>query len=407
MVIACAGCGWPAPPRSATPFRCPRAGTDDVDHVLVRRLDPSAAWPGEADPNPFLRYRQLLAAYDRAEDDAHFVEVVTGLDAAVAAIDGRGFSVTPFRWADSLSVWVKDETGNVAGSHKGRHLMGLAIWLEVVGIEKSRPLAIASCGNAALAAAVIARASDRPLSVFVPTWAEERVVTRLGDLGAEIHVCQREASDPPGDPCVHRFREAVTAGSIPFSCQGPDNGLTIDGGRTLAYELADAEVSLDDLVVQAGGGALASAVAQGLHEAVTLGRLAREPGLHVVQPEVNAPLVRAWQRACAAAKEAPRARRAHRRDFMWPWEPPGASVATGILDDEAYDWASVVDALLRTGGTALAVGEDDLRRANDLARSATGIDVDPTGSAGLAGLVALRDRRAISRHARAAVLFTG
>ncbi len=92
---------------------------------------------------------------------------------------------------------------------------------------------------------------------------------------------------------------------------------------------------------------------------------------------------------------------------MWPWEPPGTSVATGILDDEAYDWASVVDALLRTGGTALAVGEDDLRRANDLARSATGIDVDPTGSAGLAGLVALRDTRAISRHARAAVLFTG
>ncbi len=263
MVIVCAGCGWPAPPRSATPFRCPRAGTDDVDHVLVRRLDPSATWPGESDLNPFLRYRQLLAAYDRAEDDAHFVDVVTALDAAVAAVDGRGFSVTPFRWADSLGVWVKDETGNVAGSHKGRHLMGLAIWLEVVGIEKSRPLAIASCGNAAIAAAVIARASDRPLSVFVPTWAEERVVTRLRDLGAEVHVCPREATDRPGDPCVHRFREAVAAGSIPFSCQGPDNGLTIDGGRTLAYELADAEVSLDDLVVQAGGGALASAVAAG------------------------------------------------------------------------------------------------------------------------------------------------
>ena len=77
MVIVCAGCGWPAPPRSATPFRCPRAGTDDVDHVLVRRLDPSALWPAEGDPNPFLRYRRLLAAYDRAEDDAHFVDVVT------------------------------------------------------------------------------------------------------------------------------------------------------------------------------------------------------------------------------------------------------------------------------------------------------------------------------------------
>jgi threonine synthase len=414
MVIACAGCGWPAPPRSATPFRCPRAGTDDVDHVLVRRLDPSAAWPDERDPNPFLRYRRFLASYDRAEDDAHFVDVVTRLDEAVAAVDGRGFTVTPFRWADALGAWVKDETGNVAGSHKGRHLMGLAIWLEMAGVEKSRQLAIASCGNAALAAGVTARASGRPLSVFVPPWADDRVLARLGDLGAELHVCPREPADPPGDPCIHRFREAVAAGAVPFSCQGPDNGLTIDGGRILAYELADAEVSLDALVVQAGGGALASAVAQGLHEAVVLGRLPREPAVHVVQPEANAPLVRAWQRARETAEETPRTRRAHRRDFMWPWEPVGTSVATGILDDEAYDWASVVDALLRTGGTAIAVGEDDLVRANELARSATGIDVDPTGSAGLAGLVALRETHAaspgagaVSPDARAAVLFTG
>ena len=94
-----------------------------------------------------------------------------------------------------------------------------------------------------------------------------------------------------------------------FRARVPTNGLTIDGGRTLAYELADAEVSLDTLVVQVGGGALASAVAQGLHEAVALGRLPREPVMHVVQPEVNAPLVRAWERARAAAEEAPRTRR--------------------------------------------------------------------------------------------------
>ncbi len=31
---------------------------------------------------------------------------------------------------------MKDETGNVAGSHKGRHLMGLAIWLDVVEVER-------------------------------------------------------------------------------------------------------------------------------------------------------------------------------------------------------------------------------------------------------------------------------
>ena len=67
--------------------------------------------------------------------------------------------------------------------------MGIAIWLEVVGIERSRELAIASCGNAALAAAVIARASNRPLRVFVPTWADDSVIARLRELDAQIEVC--------------------------------------------------------------------------------------------------------------------------------------------------------------------------------------------------------------------------
>ena len=165
MVISCAGCGWPAPPRAETPFRCPRAGRpggDDVDHVLVRRLPADAQWPSGDEVNPFVRYRSLLSADDRAESDADFLDIVQRLDDAVAEVDGRGFVVTPFAPNQSLGAWVKDETGNVGGSHKGRHLMGLAIWLDVVQIDRSRPLAIASCGNAALAAAVIARAAARP-----------------------------------------------------------------------------------------------------------------------------------------------------------------------------------------------------------------------------------------------------
>ncbi len=39
-------------------------------------------------------------------------------------------------------VWVKDETGNVSGSHKGRHLMGVLIHLAVMercGLTRPRP----------------------------------------------------------------------------------------------------------------------------------------------------------------------------------------------------------------------------------------------------------------------------
>jgi threonine synthase len=98
---------------------------------------------------------------------------------------------------------------------------------------------------------------------------------------------------------------------------------------------------------------------------------------------------------------------AHRSAFMQPWEKTPHSVATGILDDETYDWRAVVEGMLMTGGRPLVVGEELLLEANQLAATATGIPVDPTGSSGLAGLLELRRSGAIGGTDRAAVLFTG
>jgi threonine synthase len=72
---------------------------------------------------------------------------------------------------------------------------------------------------------------------------------------------------------------------------------------------------------------------------------------------------------------------------MWAWESTPASVAHGILDDETYDWLAVVRGMSETGGSVLVASEQQLVEANRLARRATRIDVDHTGSAGLAGLL--------------------
>jgi threonine dehydratase len=288
-LVVCAGCGHTAAPTEPYPFRCPDAGRDDVDHLMVRELDPThVSFPDGDDPNPFVRYRELFHAYHLGvaagmsdEDHVHLVEQ---LDKAVAGVDGRGFAETPFAASPALSdalgcsVWVKDETGNVAGSHKARHLMGLMIHLLVVeqtGLAPptGRELAIASCGNAALAAAVVARAAERPIRVFVPTWADPDILARLRTLDAMIEVCEREEG-VPGDPTYHALRRAIEGGAVPFTCQGPDNGLTIEGGQTLGYELVSqlsrAGEPLDRLVVQVGGGALASACVRAFEDAALL-----------------------------------------------------------------------------------------------------------------------------------------
>ena len=403
--FVCHGCGAVVDAARAFPFVCPgaRAG-DDIDHVLVAPADASYLAAGDED-NPFLRYRRWLSPWRlaRAVDlsDGAFVELVGELNRALEGVDGSGFRRTPFvrepALADGLGLegplWIKDETRNVSGSHKARHLMGVMLNLRVLEISglalgeglRARRLAIASCGNAALAAAVIARAADWPLDVFIPTDAEPAVVRRLGDLGATIVVCERRVGEA-GDPCVHAARHAVAAGAIPFGVQGPDNGLAVEGARTLAFEMAETlaaeRAEIDTLYVQVGGGALASALAQGFGIAVGAGLAPRAPRLIAVQTAGCAPLARAWGRLDSLPLgEAVRSR----SRFMWPWESVPASLAHGILDDETYDWFEIVRAMRETGGEAVVADEAAVARAFDLVRSLTSVPTSATGAAGLAG----------------------
>lgn len=429
--FVCAGCGATLQ-ASAHPFACPnrRAG-DDVDHVLVRR-DPASPppWPTDGHPNPFVRWRRFLYAYDvgvhAGIPDGELRQLIIDLDAAVLEAGGRSFKVTPFAQSPKLSaafggdeVWVKDETQNVAGSHKARHLMGVAIHLEIMGQlgldDGSLPLAIASCGNAALAASVVAAAADRALNVFIPTDANPKVVRALEDQGAYVNVCHRKAG-VEGDPCYLDFRSAVGDDAmLPFCCQGPDCGLTVEGGQTLAWEMATElgwrKVTLDDLYVQVGGGALMSAVVRGFEQALQAGVIAALPRFHAVQTEGCYPVVRAWEkvtakafeqlgaalpeawpdraRALAAAPEAVATvmayARQHRSEFMRPWETPPHSLAHGILDDETYDWAAIVEGMLNTGGWPVLITDADLTEAVRMAQKDAKVKADATGASGLAG----------------------
>jgi threonine synthase len=456
--MICAGCGVQA--NDVYPFRCVFADKgDDIDHVVTHvrgthglsfpqtRTSAATRGPGlqvgrSADeplqfvtpvtgPNPFREYRSLFCSYEVARahgmGDAEYVRMVEDLDNEVARVDGHGFVVTPFVRHSGISgelgftraggVWIKNETGNVSGSHKARHLMGIMIYLEVLeraGLvsEPFPVLAIASCGNAALAAAVVARAARRDLRVFIPPDAPAAVVDRLVALHAERNVCRR-VPDVPGDPCYESFQETVANGALPFCCQGNENGLTIEGGETLGYEMLSAGVPLDHVVIQVGGGALSSSIIESFGDGLSSGVIPRLPRFHTVQTCGAWPLKRAYDRVLERIRVSGDVQRelryavAHRSEFMWPWEQEPHSIAHGILDDETYDWFAVVKGMLESGGSALVVDEAALVQSYDLARQATGVDVDHTGAAGLAGLQQLRRDGVVSPDEKVAIIFSG
>lgn len=423
--VVCAGCGTLAPDAGALPARCLASGSgDDVDHVLVRELDLTGCrFPFDGDESPLVRYRELLHAYRAARrqgvSDEQWVARARELDQRLGEVGRGGFRSTPLDERPTLaaalgagSLWIKDETAGVGGTHKARHLAPLALHRWVTQPDRRPRLAVASCGNAALAAALLARALDWPLEAHVPVQIAPAVAERLRELGVRLVPCERDGS--PGDPCQRSLLSAVAEGAVPFSCQGSANGLAIEGGATLVWEVVardgDQAAPIDNVIVQVGGGALASAVSLGFHDAQALGAITRRPRLFCVQGDGCAPLAGAWGRLAAQGALNPEGMTGavrRRSQVMLPWTPAPSGLAEGLLDDETYDWAALVRGMLESGGRPLVVSDEELRRAGGLAQEHTGIEVDASGAAGLAGWARLCQEGVIGADERSLVLFTG
>ena len=422
--LRCASCGTVVPVSTALSWRCPGAVAGDRRHVLtIESDDIGTDFVPDDSANPFVAFRRMLAwdafaaSTGMSDDDRRsFIERADDL---VASVAGTGFRFTPVsrepRLSDELGfsgaagVWVKDETHNVAGSHKARHLFtellhlllaesrGLAPWT-----ASTRPeLAIASCGNAAIAASTLAAAVRWPIRVFVPESAAGVVIETLNALDATIERCPRRDDDPPGDPCVLRFRERVAAGAVPFGVQGTENAWCLDGGRVIGWEIVHqlGRDALTHMIVQVGGGAFAA----GIGEAFVLSGCSA--ALVAAQTEGCAPLERAWRMATSTGGTLGAGPRWS--ECMWPWESMPTSLADGILDDETYDWVEVCDAMTKTGGFPVVSPESDVVEAYAMAHRSTRIDVSPTGSAGLAGLITLRSANRITADDRVGVVFSG
>ena len=420
----CATCATPVAISEVFSWRCPNSSESDRHHVLELE-NVIAPLRSSGDANPFVAFQRYLAwdafAATLGLDFDARTKIICDLDDAVSLIAGTGFRTTPFARHDALSdelgfspqggVWVKDETHNVAGSQKARHLFTELLHLitvELVGrapwrSPAQRPaLAIASCGNAAIAASTLARAVNWPIQVFVPQSADEATIKILNSLDANVIRCPRLATDQPGDPCVFRFREAIEQGCVPFGVQGPENAWCLDGGRTIGFEMAVVAEELSGslisrMFVQAGGGAFVACAASGFFAGAT------KPKIHAVQTEGCAPLARAFE----IANTTGGARNAGSRwsQCMWPWETMPVSLADGILDDETYDWIGACNAMADSGGHPVVASEQQIHESYALAHRVTNIDVSPTGSAGLAGLLAIRHE--IADDERVIVIFSG
>lgn len=462
-------------------FACPavRAGREHIlrksiqgDEALINQV--LSAWQ-DGNGRSFEIFRRLNVGHFLLGEQ-RYLSLLDRLSDRLRQLEGKDFFVTALFDARRLSlalertarIWVKNDSRNITGSHKGRHLMGSLLYLEALRTLENRNvkkvLAVYSCGNAALAASAVARAGGYELHAFVPEDVDPAVADMLQQRNAIVERIARTTTGA-GDPCYLAFREAISHnGWLPFACAGNENWSNIEGGSTLGWELmlqlAESRATVSAILVQVGGGAMARAVAQALEEGRQLGILRQLPQIYACQPEGGFPFVRAYllvlqdiagqcnlafdlqyDRTADPAKELKNMLRfcrigsdqiRHVADFvrnhfnspqiravldrlpeqparyMWAWDGGTPhSLAHGILDDVTYDWYYLLLAVLKSGGTAEILREDTLRLAHGLAFEHTGIPVCATGSAGLAGLIQLQAAGFIDRREEVALFFTG
>jgi threonine synthase len=119
----------------------------------------------------------------------------------------------------------------------------------------------------------------------------------------------------------------------------------------------------------------------------------------LVQTAGCAPVARAWKLLSGARlDDAVR----HRSRFMWPWGQTPFSAASGILDDETYDWWEAVKGARETSGAAIVADEATVERACNMGKTHTTIRASATCTAGLAGLMTTG-----AADESAAVIFSG
>jgi len=285
------------------------------------------------------------------------------------------------------TLTLKDETRNPTGSFKDRMLS--------VGISRARELgkttvAVQSSGNVAAAAAAYAARAGLDAKVFVPRTVPEEKLSQILMYGAELF--RIDESSPAAvfevmDEAARRFAWHVVATTALY------NPFTLEGSKTIAYELAS-DVP-DWLVVPVGGGGNIGSLWRGFQELSALGAIGRLPRLAGVQAEGCAPFVEAVERGFSWKDAA---------SLRWP---EIRTVCGAIADDVIFDAHIAVPAVVESGGTAIAVSDEETLEAERLLASTEGLFVEPSSATAVAALRKLLERRTIDRKSRVCCLLTG
>jgi threonine synthase len=282
---------------------------------------------------------------------------------------------------------IKDEGLLPTGSFKAR---GAAVGVSRARELGARGLAMPTNGNAGAAWAAYAARAGLPMLVAMPVAAPAITRAECMAAGAQLRLVDGLISDA-GRLIAAAVRDGGADWSDVATLKEP---YRIEGKKTMGYEIAEqlGWRMPDVIVYPTGGGVGLIGIDKALRELVELGWVEGDlPRLVSVQSTGCAPIVRAFE-AGAAESEA--------------WVD-ARTVAFGITVPKALGDFLVLDAVRRTGGTAIAVDDDELLADLAVAGRLEGLFMSPEGAATVSAVRRLRQSGWIGASDEVVVLNTG
>jgi threonine synthase len=320
------------------------------------------------------RYREVLPV----ADDANIVSL------------GEGW--TPLLKTERLgerlglqNLFIKDESQNPTQSFKARGMATAVSMAKELGANK---LAVPSAGNAAGALAAYAARAGLECFIFMPRDTPRANVVECEQTGAQVTLLDGLITDCGAEVARRKDAEGW------FDVSTLKEPYRVEGKKTLGYELAEqSDWSLPDVIIYpTGGGTGLIGMWKAFDEMEQLGWIgSQRPRMVSVQAAGCAPIVRAFAEGKRFADEFPNA----------------ATVASGLRVPRAIGDFMILDAIRDSGGTAIAVTDEELLVAVAEIGALEGVFCAPEGAACLPALRKLIADKAVTPAERVVLFNTG
>ncbi|MEW8978443.1 MAG: threonine synthase [Symbiobacterium sp.] len=285
------------------------------------------------------------------------------------------------------NLMLKDEGVNPTGTFKAR---GAAVGMSRAKELGIRKVAMPTNGNAGGAWAAYGARAGVEVTLIMPVDAPAMSVLEAAAVGADAYMVRGQITDAGAiiarSAGAHGWFEAATL-KEPYR---------IEGKKTMGYEIAEQlGWTLPDVILYpTGGGVGIIGIYKAIREMVQMGWLpenVKMPRLVAVQAAGCAPIVKAYQEG---------------KDVSEKWED-AHTVAQGIRVPKALGDFLVLEAVRATGGTCVAVPDEDTLWGLRQISRCEGLFICPEGASLVGAARILRRQGWLQPEDRVVLLNTG